>query len=321
MLVRGQASPGLAGLQKPYRKMSAILKKQPRDIVLNLCQYGMGDVWQWGKEVGGNSWRTAGDLGRGYFSGQYDLICRDVFDLYANDELHKYGGPGGWNDPDYLLLGYLSHGQRTTRFSPNEQYTHVSLWCLVAAPLIFGGDITRLDDFTLSLLCNDEVIEVDQDPLGKPGRRVAKHGDLEVWARPMEDGSLAVGLFNRNEMAGHGDGQVVRPGPAGQAARPRPLAAEGLGHAGGPVFRAGAAARRGVGPPVAGGEVILPGQNQTNVEHRRTRVSRAGRRRARTDRDAPHEAARAAARRSPTRRRWPRAAGPSIAGRAASAWR
>jgi alpha-galactosidase len=100
------------------------------------------------------------------------------------------------------LIGYLSNwkGQTVpTPLTPNEQYTHVSLWSLVAAPLIFSGDITRLDDFTLSLLCNDEVIEVDQDPLGKPGRRVMKQGTNEVWARPMEDGSLAVGLFNRGE--------------------------------------------------------------------------------------------------------------------------
>ncbi len=86
-----------------------------------------------------------------------------------------------------------------TPLTPNEQYTHVSLWCLVAAPLIFSGDITRLDDFTLSLLTNDELIDVDQDPLGKPGRRVAIDGDLEVWARDLEDGTKAVGLFNRGE--------------------------------------------------------------------------------------------------------------------------
>jgi alpha-galactosidase len=124
--------------------------------------------------------------------------------VYARNELHKYGGPGGWNDPDYLLLGYLSNwkGQTAlTPLTPNEQYTHVSLWCLVAAPLIFSGDMTRLDDFTLSLLTNDEVIDVDQDPLGKPGRRVAIDGDLEVGARDMEDGSKAVGLFNRGEDA------------------------------------------------------------------------------------------------------------------------
>jgi len=187
--------------QKPYRMISEILRRQPRDIVLNLCQYGMGDVWEWGKEVGGNSWRTAGDLG-GTFEKIGEALFRDGFDLYAKKELHRFGGPGGWNDPDYLLIGYLSNWKGDTvptPLTPNEQYSHVSLWCLLAAPLIFSGDITRLDEFTLSLLTNDEVIEVDQDALGKPGRRVAKNGDLEVWARPMEDGSLAVGLFNRGE--------------------------------------------------------------------------------------------------------------------------
>ncbi len=122
----------------------------------------------------------------------------------AADSLHLYGGPGGWNDPDYLLLGYLSNwkGQTVpTPLTPNEQYTQVSLWSLVAAPLIFSGDITRMDDFTLALLTNDEIIEVDQDPLGKPGYRVSRDGDFEVWKRPMEDGSIAVGLFNRGEKA------------------------------------------------------------------------------------------------------------------------
>ena len=191
--------PGSAGRpQEPYRKMSAFLKKQPRDIVLNFCQYGNADVWKWGREAGGNSWRTADDLGRGYLTGQFDLIGREVFDHYAAHELHKYAGPGGWNDPDYLQLGHLSYGP--TNLSPDAQYSQVSLWSLVAAPLIFGGDISRLDDFTLNLLSNDEVIEVDQDPLGKAGHRVAKDGDQEVWARPLGDGSLAVGLFNRNEM-------------------------------------------------------------------------------------------------------------------------
>jgi alpha-galactosidase len=187
--------------QKPYRLISDILEKQPRDIVLNLCQYGMGDVWEWGKEVGGNSWRTAGDLG-GSFEKIGLALFRDGFDLYAEKELHRFGGPGGWNDPDYLLIGYLSNwkGQTVpTPLTPNEQYSHLSLWCLLAAPLILSGDITRLDGFTLNLLTNDEVIEVDQDPLGRPGKRVAKEGDLEVWARQLEDGSLAVGLFNRGK--------------------------------------------------------------------------------------------------------------------------
>jgi len=190
-----------AELQKPYRLISEILRKQNRDIVLNLCQYGMGNVWEWGKEVGGHSWRTAGDLG-GTFEGIATALFRDGFDVYAQRELHKFGGPGGWNDPDYLLLGFLSNwkGQTVpTPLTPNEQYSHVSLWCLVAAPLIFSGDITRLDNFTLSLLTNDDVLEVDQDSLGRPGQRVARADGLEVWAKEMEDGSKAVGLFNRGE--------------------------------------------------------------------------------------------------------------------------
>ena len=196
-------NPSLAQMQQPYRLMGDILRRQDRDLVLNFCQYGMGKVWEWGKDAGGHSWRTAGDLGGGFY-GIPGALFRDGFDLYAQSELHKHGGPGGWNDPDYLLLGYLGgpKGQAAlTPLTPNEQYTHVSLWCLVAAPLIFSGDITRLDDFTLSLFTNDEVIEVDQDPLGKPGRRVAIEGDLEVWARDMEDGTKAVGLFNRGEDA------------------------------------------------------------------------------------------------------------------------
>jgi alpha-galactosidase len=194
----------LQDLQKPYILISNILKKQKRDIVLNLCQYGMGSVWKWGKQVGGQSWRTAGDLG-GSFEGIGTALFRDGFDVYSTDSLHLYAGPGGWNDPDYLLLGYLSNwkGQTVpTPLTPNEQYTQMSLWSLVAAPLIFSGDITRLDDFTLSLLTNDEIIEVDQDVLGKPGYRVSKSGDAEVWIRKLADGSRAVGLFNRgkNEM-------------------------------------------------------------------------------------------------------------------------
>jgi len=194
------ADTSLAELQKPYILVSEIIRKQKRDLVLNLCQYGMGDVWKWGKSVGGNSWRTAGDLG-GSFEGIGTALFRDGFDVFTSNELQKYGGPGGWNDPDYLLIGYLSNweGQTVpTPLTPDEQYTQISLWCIQAAPLILSGDITRLDDFTLGLLTNDELIEVDQDPLGKAGWRVSQKDSLEVWKKPMEDGSIAIGLFNRS---------------------------------------------------------------------------------------------------------------------------
>jgi alpha-galactosidase len=187
--------------QKPYVQIARIIKDQRRDIVLNMCQYGMSQVWEWGRDAGGNSWRTAGDLG-GSFEEIGHALFRDGFDLYSERQLDRYSGPGAWNDPDYLLLGSLSNwkGQIVpSPLTPNEQYTQVSLWALVAAPLIFSGDIAHMDEFTIGLLTNDEVIEIDQDPLGRAGSRVRKEGPLEVWSRLLEDGSIAVGLFNRGD--------------------------------------------------------------------------------------------------------------------------
>jgi len=173
--------------KRPYKLMGDLLKKQDRDIVFNLCQYGMANVWEWGGEVGGNCWRTAGDIGAN--PAAYTVG-------FKQNGIEKWAGPGRWNDPDYINIGNLG---MPTILTPNEQYTYVTLWNLLAAPLIFSGNMTKLDDFTLSLLTNDEVIEVDQDPLGKQARQVAKRDDAEVWAKDMEDGSKAVGLFNRSE--------------------------------------------------------------------------------------------------------------------------
>ncbi len=187
---------GDEGLKKPYRLMGSLLRQQNRDMVLNLCQYGMGQVWKWGKSVGGHSWRTAGDLGAGY------TMYQDGFDLYGRSHLEKYAGVGAFNDPDYILVGNLAGPggkPKKSPFTPNEQYSQMSFWCLVAAPLILGGDIATLDPFTLNLLTNDEVISVDQDSLVKAASRVAKVGESEVWARPLDDGSQAVGLFNMGE--------------------------------------------------------------------------------------------------------------------------
>ena len=173
--------------KRPYKLMGDLLKGQDRDMVFNLCQYGMAKVWEWGAEVGGNSWRTAGDIGAnpaGYSVG------------FTLDGREKWVGPGRWNDPDYINIGWLG---APTRLTPNEQYTYVTLWSMLAAPLFFSGDMTKLDDFTLSLLTNDEIIEVDQDPLGIQAHRVSQESETEVWVKDLEDGSKAVGLFNRNE--------------------------------------------------------------------------------------------------------------------------
>ena len=181
----------LTELQKPYFVMRAALDKVQRDIVFSLCQYGMGDVWKWGGEVGGNSWRTTGDITDTWESMSGIGFSQAGHELYAK--------PGNWNDPDMLVVGKVGWGPQLhpTRLTPNEQYTHISLWCLLNSPLLIGCDMTQLDEFTQNLLTNDEVLEVSQDPLGKQAARISKDGDLEVWAKEMEDGSKAVGLFNR----------------------------------------------------------------------------------------------------------------------------
>jgi alpha-galactosidase len=183
----------LPSLMKPYQVMRAALDKVPRDIVYSLCQYGMGNVWEWGGEVGGNCWRTTGDI-----TDKWGSLSGIGFSQAGHE---KYSKPGNWNDPDMLIVGQVGWGHlHPSRLTPNEQYTHISLWCLLSAPLLIGCDMTQLDDFTLNLLTNDEVLEVNQDPLGRQAGRVAKDDKLEVWVKDMEDGSKAVGLFNRGEM-------------------------------------------------------------------------------------------------------------------------
>ncbi|MBN1505879.1 MAG: NPCBM/NEW2 domain-containing protein [Sedimentisphaerales bacterium] len=186
--------PNLQQMKDPYVLMHLCLERVDRDIVYSLCQYGMGDVWKWGAEVGGNCWRTTGDIADSW--GSMSGIG------FAQADKAQYAGPGHWNDPDMLVVGKVGWGPtlHDTHLTPNEQYTHISLWCLLCSPLLIGCDLKQLDEFTLNLLTNDEVLEVNQDPLGEQATRIARDGELEVWAKRMEDGSTAVGLFNRDEV-------------------------------------------------------------------------------------------------------------------------
>jgi alpha-galactosidase len=191
--VQDKALPDRERFMKPYLVMQAALAQADRDIVFSLCQYGMGNVWEWGAQVGGNCWRTTGDI-----TDTWDSMANNGFNSAGREQ---FAGPGHWNDPDMLVVGRLGWGQlRPTRLTPNEQCTHISLWCLLSSPMLIGCDMAQLDPFTLSLLSNDEVLAVDQDPLGKQASRISRNGDLEVWAKDMEDGSKAIGLFNRGEL-------------------------------------------------------------------------------------------------------------------------
>lgn len=181
----------LPELQKPYFIMRDALARVDRDIVFALCQYGYGDVWQWGAAAGGHLWRSSGDL-----LDQWANLQSVGFRQAGRE---KWTRPGEWNDTDMLVVGTLGWGPdlRPTRLTPNEQMLHLALWALQAAPLFIGADLSKLDDFTLALLTNDEVIDVDQDPLGQAAHRVWSDARREIWARPLSDGTMAVGLFNR----------------------------------------------------------------------------------------------------------------------------
>ena len=177
-------------LIKPYTVMQNALKEIDRDIVFSLCQYGMGKVWEWGNNVDGNLWRTTGDI---------TDTWKSMSDIGFNQiENAKFAKPGNWNDPDMLVVGWVGWGPslHPTRLTPDEQYTHISLWSLLSAPLLIGCDLTRLDDFTLNLLTNDEVLAIDQDPLGSQATPKIKTDDIQVWVKDLEDGQKAIGIFN-----------------------------------------------------------------------------------------------------------------------------
>jgi len=186
--------PDLETSIHPFRLMGDFLKSQDRDIVYNLCQYGMNEVWKWGADAGGNSWRTARDLG-------YELD--KVFDVaLRNAEHREFSKPGEWNDPDYIQIGWFGNAREfgeteKTTMAPATQYAYMSLWSLMASPLFYSGDMSKLDEFTLNILCNPEIIEVNQDPLGECGAVIHHPDSCFLMVKNLIDGSKSIGLFNR----------------------------------------------------------------------------------------------------------------------------
>ncbi len=169
-----------ADLQPVYQEMGDALLKSGRPIMYSLCEYGNGHVDQWGAKVGANLWRTTGDI-RDSWSSMIANITKQI-------PTASFAGPGHWNDPDMLEIG---NGHMT-----DEEYrTHMSLWALAAAPLLAGNDIRAMSAATKEILLNREVIAVDQDSLGKQASPIKK-GDLNMWIKPLADGSVAVGFVN-----------------------------------------------------------------------------------------------------------------------------
>ena len=167
-----------------YEKMHKALVATGRPIVYSLCQYGFDHVWTWGPEVGGNLWRTTTDI-----QDNWNSMTAIGFQQTG---LEKYAAPGHWNDPDMLEVG---NGGMSTE----EYRTHMTLWSILAAPLLAGNDLSKMTPETLAILTNRDVVAVDQDKLGMQGHRLSAVGPIEIWEKQLSGGAKAVALFNRGE--------------------------------------------------------------------------------------------------------------------------
>ena len=164
-----------------YDKMSKALKATGRPIVLSLCQYGWDSVWEWAPALGGNLWRTTGDI-----EPKWDRI----YDLLEQQSgLAGYAGTGHWNDPDMLEVG-------NGKLSLAENRSHFSMWTMLAAPLLAGNDLPHMKPEIKAILTNRDVIAIDQDPLGHQARHVYSIGEVEVWSRELKDGAMAIAILN-----------------------------------------------------------------------------------------------------------------------------
>ena len=168
-----------------YAKFRDALAHSGRPIVFSICNWGVKTPWRWGPTTG-NLWRTTGDIN--------DTYDRMTLIGFGQNGLEKFAGPGHWNDPDMLEVG--NGGMKR-----DEYRTHMALWAILAAPLLAGNDLRSMSPETKELLMNSEILAVDQDAKGVQGRRVWQEGPLEIWVKPLADGSQAVGLFNRSESA------------------------------------------------------------------------------------------------------------------------
>lgn len=169
---------------RSYYEMGKALRDTGRDILFSLCEYGRFDVGEWGRDVGGELWRTTGDI-----TDDFETMAKIGFDHNGKP---AHAGPNGWNDPDMLEIG-------NGGMSAEEYRTHMTLWAMSAAPLMMGHDLRETSPEMLAILTNPRVIAIDQDARGVQGKAVRKQGTSEVWTKPLADGGVALALFNRSD--------------------------------------------------------------------------------------------------------------------------
>jgi alpha-galactosidase len=176
--------------------MGWALRNSGRDIVFSLCNWGFNDVHTWGRSVGGQLWRTTGDI-KDNWNSVYDIGFRKQRDLVA------FAGPGGWNDPDMLVVGMrgmgnaeVISGSEGKGCTDDEYMTHFALWCMQAAPLMIGADPRKLDEASLAILSHRGLIAINQDPIGAQAVCIGAHRNVEIWTKQLANGDVAVSFFN-----------------------------------------------------------------------------------------------------------------------------
>jgi len=189
-----------------YKKMGDALKKTGRPIIYAICEWGQRKPWLWAKAAGGNLWRTTWDSRDVWQSADNNLTgIMEIFD--QQEGLEQYAGPGGWNDPDLLMVGLNGKGKSSSvngRFkgcSFTEYRTHFALWCMIAAPLILNSDLRTIDKNTLTLVTNSELLQINQDKLGRQAATILKRGNIQVLKKELSGGNIAICIFNRSDTA------------------------------------------------------------------------------------------------------------------------
>ncbi len=187
-----------------YKRMADAIHKTGREMIFAICEWGRRQPWEWGASVGGQLWRTTWDIRDTWQSNKYDSGHAGIYNVLQRQAgLEKYSGPGKWNDPDMLVVGLNGKGKSSSHGGANgcslEEYrSQMSMWCMINAPLIASNDIRTMSEEIKAILTNKEAIAINQDILGKQAARIYQSGGFEFWVKPLADGSLALGILNRD---------------------------------------------------------------------------------------------------------------------------
>jgi len=185
---------GTADARETYKTMRDALYAAGRPIVFSMCEWGQNKPWEWAAEVA-HLWRTTGDITDCWNckpEKEWEHNIKSLLDSQVG--LEKYAGPGHWNDPDMLEVG-------NPGLTLAESRAHFSLWCILAAPLMAGNDVRIMTEDIRNIMTDEEVIAIDQDPLGKQGYRFSQTPEKEIWVKELSGGDWAVCILNAGDTA------------------------------------------------------------------------------------------------------------------------